>query len=1032
MIRRRFKPFFAALMGLMLLSGTFMFGTAQADGNSGQVQPFVTKDKLKQIDNMVRKEMKKGKIPGLSLVIVAGDRTVYQKGFGYADLQTKSAVEPTTLFELGSNTKAITGLAVLKLVQEQAIRLTDPVQQYLPWFSLRNGGDDITLGELLHHTSGISFTSIGDIPESSRDNALLQTVKTLHNQSLSAAPGAQFEYATINYDVLGLIVQQVSGKSYEEYVQSEILQPLGLTHTTFLSSSAAQFVATGYKMGFLKPRAFAAPAYRGNTPAGYALMDTGDLAEWMKLQLGVRHTQPLYSDIIEQSHEPDRTVAPSAEGASYAAGWNIFQDESGEWSHGGENPNYSSYIVMRPGDQLGVGVLANLNSAYTADIGQNTMNVLKEKKMTKNVTDTMVYIDKISFMGLMVALPILVCTAALSVGCIIQIFRKQRVRQWTMKRAAGAFAALAVFLYGAAYCICKLPDIMFYSMPWSFVKVWGPFSLIPALAVILGAVIALFLLFLLTSMYPKPRENSLFIVTILSFVSGLGNASLIMIINSTFAYQTTKLQTSLLLFFILAVVVYVYGQRLVRVRLLHITNQRLYEKRVELIRKIQYADYERIHQMEDGKIHAVLNNDTETLSVFANLLVTAFTSLITLICCFIYIGLINFYGFLLSFAIILAAAGLYSMVGKYANTIYEQTRDVQNVFYRFIHDLLGGFKELKLNRAKRLHFQSDMIAQIAKYRDYTIKATLGFANVFVAGELMFTLVIGVVVFVFPILFTSMESNQLRNYIFIFLYMTGPVNSILSTIPEMLRNRISYKRINMLIQELHEARTPDSEETSVEGPFESLLLDGVEYTYRSREGAPFSIGPVSLEFVAGEITFITGGNGSGKSTLGLLLTGLYKPAKGFIYMNGVKVEAEMLSRRVSAIFNDFYLFSKLYGIAHEAKQAEITKYLKLLRMEEKVSIRDGIFSTTGLSTGQRKRLGLLVTYLEDREIFFFDEWAADQEPEFRDFFYNDLLQELKQRGKCVIAITHDDRYFDRADYVIKMEMGKAHSSTGKRM
>ena len=100
-----------------------------------------------------------------------------------------------------------------------------------------------------------------------------------------------------------------------------------------------------------------------------------------------------------------------------------------------------------------------------------------------------------------------------------------------------------------------------------------------------------------------------------------------------------------------------------------------------------------------------------------------------------------------------------------------------------------------------------------------------------------------------------------------------------------------------------------------------------------------------------------------------------------------------------------------------------EYLHQLELDHVVTVKDGVFSTVKLSRGQRKRLALLTAYLEDRPIYVFDEWAADQDPVFRRIFYLRLLPELKARGKTVVAITHDDRYFGDADRIVKLEEGK---------
>lgn len=999
----------------------------------------LTDKKIKEIDDLVNKYMKKGKIPGLSMVIVHNDGMVYEKKFGYADLSSKKSIDSKTLFELGSNTKAFTGLAVLKLEQEGLINLNDPVKKYIPWFKMKFRGEhesqkindyvDITLYHLLHHTSGIPFKSLGDIKISNSDDALEKAVKTLLNHKLDHYPGTKYKYATINYDVLGLVIQQVTGVSYEQYVKENILTPLGLDNTYLFREEEVvrNNIAQGYKISFFKPREFNAPTYRGNTPAGYIITNAEDLTEWIKIQLGIKKIDDSFQKLIELSHVPDRTVKPSFEGTSYAAGWSIVQDGSGEVAHAGENPNFSSYIVLRPGDKLGVGVLANINSSYTYSIGQSIMDILKKKKVNDNVVDTIKYFDSVFFLVILVSIPIILASLIFIIVCIIQFIKKQRKLEGGIKKSVGGLGLLLLSLTGFGYCLYKIPSVLFEDLPWSFLHVWAPASVEIAVILLFIAVASFGILYLITSILPKKDDKSLFIVTILSIISGLGNALLIFVINDIFNRKINEFQSGLLLFFVLGIVVYVYGQRLVRTRLLEITNNIVYEKRVMLINKIQEASFEGIQNIEDGKIHAGLNNDTETMSIFANLVVTAFTSIVTLVCCLIYLGMINFFGFLMSFVVIIVAAVLYFLVGKYANTIYEKTRDIQNVFFRFINDLTGGFKELKLNRRKQQEFSSDMIEKCKEYRNQKVKAALAFANVFVTGELLFVFVIGVVVFAFPLIFTKMGTNQLRNYVFIFLYMTGPVNSVLNTIPEIISTKIGYQRINNLIKELHgSGEKVHVLEANTKSSNIHLRLEDVIYTYRNSNGNAFSIGPVNCEFKSGEVTFITGGNGSGKSTLGHILTGLFTPVSGRIYLNNEVVSPEQLSQKYSAVFSDYYLFSKLYGIKYQEKKQEIEHYLKLLRIDDKVEIKDGIFSTTKLSSGQRKRLGLLLAYLEDSDIYFFDEWAADQEPAFREFFYDQLLSDLRTKGKCVIAITHDDRYFDRADKLVEMELGQTKS------
>jgi putative ATP-binding cassette transporter len=177
---------------------------------------------------------------------------------------------------------------------------------------------------------------------------------------------------------------------------------------------------------------------------------------------------------------------------------------------------------------------------------------------------------------------------------------------------------------------------------------------------------------------------------------------------------------------------------------------------------------------------------------------------------------------------------------------------------------------------------------------------------------------------------------------------------------------------------------------------------------------------------GKVYFIRGNNGSGKTTLMRVLLGLYQAKSGRLLVNGQPIaEPSNAAYRdlFAVVFSDFYLFKKLYGLP-AADEAELNDLLTLFQMENKVSIDDGIFSDLNFSTGQRKRLALLVALLEKKQIIVLDEWAADQDPEFRQEFYERIIPKLRELGKTVIAITHDDQYYELADHVIYMENGQS--------
>lgn len=207
----------------------------------------------------------------------------------------------------------------------------------------------------------------------------------------------------------------------------------------------------------------------------------------------------------------------------------------------------------------------------------------------------------------------------------------------------------------------------------------------------------------------------------------------------------------------------------------------------------------------------------------------------------------------------------------------------------------------------------------------------------------------------------------------------------------------------------------------------LELRSVTHAYkRENEPESFILGPINLAIESGELVFITGGNGSGKTTLVKLITGLYVAETGHICLDSQRIEdddREQYRQFFSVVFADFYLFEHLLGLARPDLEKEARRYLAELKLSQTVKVIGNRFSTTELSQGQRKRLALLTAYLEDRPIYVFDEWAADQDPYFKNIFYTHLLPQLKSMGKTVLVITHDDRYYQVADRVIRLDEGQ---------
>jgi cyclic peptide transporter len=476
----------------------------------------------------------------------------------------------------------------------------------------------------------------------------------------------------------------------------------------------------------------------------------------------------------------------------------------------------------------------------------------------------------------------------------------------------------------------------------------------------------------------------------------------------------------------MAMLLYLVGRKTLQVRLVKVTFDIIYDLRVKLVNRIFGTSYQRFERLDRGQVLATLNNDTVQLGQAAIILVAVASSLITIIGAFMYLATIAFWATIVTIVVILSVAITYSIVTGKANALFNIARDAQNEYLGVLDGMNDGFKELSLHSAKKKAYSDDVRGICAKFRDASTQAMVKFVNAFMVGESMLIVVLGAVGFGIPVIIPHLPKPILMSFIMVLLYLIGPVTGILNSIPGIVQVRIAWTRVKRLIGDIP-ANIPESEMekvVTVVPEVKSISAKNVYFEYDSREETEkFNVGPMDFDAKKGEIVFIIGGNGSGKTTLAKLLTGLYIPEKGSITIDGEKIDNYRLGEYFSVVFGDFHLFEKLYDVDITGKEDIVQRYLDMLRLQDKVKIENGAFSTIDLSGGQRKRLALLRCYLEDRPIYLFDEVAADQDPGFRKFFYRELLMRMKEEGKIVIAITHDDHYFDVADRVIKMDMGK---------
>lgn len=997
---------------------------------------------IDEIKETVQKLMKEGDIPGLSLVIIRPDQPDFIEGFGYANLEKKVPVTPDTLFEIGSCSKSFTALAALKLEAEGLLNLDNSVSSYLPWFNVTYEGKkvEITLRQALHHTSGIPFNSIESIPMGADANALEQTVRNIVGIELYALPGKQYQYATVNYDIVGLIIQQASGMSYEEYMEKQIFQPLGLSDTTVgmdrVDPEDSGKKSTGYKIGFFEPRIYDAPPYRGNSPAGYIVTNARDVARWLRLQL--RLVESPLSPLIQESHQRDELVPPiigrnASDISVYTMGWQLSLSGDGEIRHGGENPNYTTFMAFRPKGKIGVAVLANSNSNYTGFIGSTVMDMLHGEGMNEAAVPGGGFDNTTSMMTIILGI-LLGIIGIYILYIVFELLRGRReldrFRWLKLGKMLGVLLFLAPFLFGIYLLPIVLLNLPFkLSMnPWHFAMVWTPVSFRTAISLLLVVFAAGYFAYILSSLFPQKNKylKNLPLLIILSMLSGFANAVIIFLISGSL-FTNIKL-IYMVYFFCLAVGLYLLGRKVVQTKLTQLTFDIVYDMRMNLIEKIFYTSYQKFEKLDRGRVFATLNDDTGQVGNSANIFVTLLTSMITTFGVFLYLSTIAFWATMVTLGVIIVIATIYYLVSQKARVYLEAARDSRNVYMRLLNGMIDGFKELSIHFNKKKQYRDDVEKSTQEFRDKTTIGIVKFINAFMIGESMLVVLLGAVAFAVKRLFPEIQIFTLMSFIMALLYLIGPVNGILGSIPNMVQLRIAWNRVKGFLKDIPANMTPeDVAKLKLDVPsVDRIEAKGVVFQYESEDAdKPFALGPIDFEAKKGEAVFIVGGNGSGKTTFAKILTGLYAADGGSIKVDGEEVNSYQLGEYFSTVFSGYHLFEKLYNIdlGDEKKRKEGKKYIEMLNLQDKVSLEKDSFSTIDLSGGQRKRLALLQCYLEDCPIYLFDEVAADQDPEFRRFFYRELLTRMKEKGKIVIAITHDDHYFDVADRVIKFDMGK---------
>lgn len=508
-------------------------------------------------------------------------------------------------------------------------------------------------------------------------------------------------------------------------------------------------------------------------------------------------------------------------------------------------------------------------------------------------------------------------------------------------------------------------------------------------------------------------------------ISGGCSARLISLINSAISGNTTA---PLIGYFAGLAILALLTSVLSRFLLIDLTQDAVYHLRLRLSQGILAAPLRHLEELGANRLLATLTEDVQTLSNTVFLVPFICIDVAIIIGCLSYLWWLSGSAFLVVVMMLtLAIASVQLFLGK-ARHFLALAREEEDRLFKHFHSITDGIKELKLHTSRRqAFFTEELQSSAAVFRRHSVHALKTFAVASSWGQLLFFTIVGLLLFGLPKLVAE-TASFLPAYILTMTFLMSPLQNLLEQLPGLFRASVALRKVEkMRLTLARQAEIVSAESAATMSQWQSLEIDEVFYTYPGEEeDEQFTLGKLNLTIYAGEWIFIVGGNGSGKSTLAKLIAGLYVPDFGEIRLDGKPIterNREWYRQNFSAIFSDFYLFERFLGMSRPDLDRQARDYLQQFHLERKVKVMNSTLSTTALSQGQRKRLALLTAYLEDRPIYLFDEWAADQDPLFRDIFYHQLLPDLKQRGKTILAISHDDRYFHLADRVIKLDYGK---------
>jgi len=526
----------------------------------------------------------------------------------------------------------------------------------------------------------------------------------------------------------------------------------------------------------------------------------------------------------------------------------------------------------------------------------------------------------------------------------------------------------------------------------------------------------------------KKCRGMVVVTGLTSLFSGACNAALIALVNVAVNEPDGRAATLLLGFAALALGKIVTGF-ISQVWLIRFSQHAIADTRRELVRRILGVPLRPLEEIGAPRLMVALTDDVNSITAALFGFPVLAVNIAILLGGSVYLGLLSWRVLVAMCLFVAFGACCYRLLITSGFRSLHRAREAEDKLFGHFRALTEGIKELKLHRERRGAFLNGGIQSTTEdFQRHNVAAETRFILAHNWGHLLFFLLIGLILFLLPS-WEHLNTRTMTGYVMTTLYLMGPLAGVMGSIALFGRANVALEKIEELGLSLanrsFDACTVERQSAPIE--WQRLDLIRVTHSYhREKEGSNFVLGPLDLTFHRGELVFLGGGNGSGKSTLAKIITGLYPPETGEIRLDGKPITDQNRDdyRQIySVVFSDYYLFDSLIGLSHPRLDAQALDYLVQLHLDHKVKIKNGALSTTALSQGQRKRLALLTAYLEDRSFYLFDEWASDQDPLFKEIFYTQLLPELKARGKTVLVITHDDKYFRPADRFIKLDYGK---------